>query len=267
MSETLGHLAARPPVCSPSGAALWPVAALHAVAAPTRRPSWPPATRCAIPRPFAVTVNLLEYRNAKQTDANTLTVYSKADPRRAASTAADPLRGPAARCQQADAEERQRPVVLRPVQPGQHPPVAAAAPAGAGVQRRRGHGQPGQGLQGRTAGRGRHRRRRTRGAPRLQAGAGRRVARRHLPPRGDVGGRSLVAPDQGPLLRRKRSPAEDRLLPQVPAATGPRAADRGGHHRRAGPRLGDRLRYSDYAWRDVPDAWFQRDYLPRFRPE
>ena len=27
------------------------------------------------------------------------------------------------------------------------------------------------------------------------------------------------------------------------------------------------LRYSDYAWREVPDAWFQRDYLPRFKPE
>ena len=26
------------------------------------------------------------------------------------------------------------------------------------------------------------------------------------------------------------------------------------------------MRYSDYAWRDVPDAWFQRDYLPRFKP-
>ena len=31
------------------------------------------------PRPFAVTVTLVEYRNAKQTDTNTLTVYSKAD--------------------------------------------------------------------------------------------------------------------------------------------------------------------------------------------
>ena len=30
-------------------------------------------------KPFAVTVTLLEYRNAKQTDNNTLTVYSKAD--------------------------------------------------------------------------------------------------------------------------------------------------------------------------------------------
>lgn len=27
------------------------------------------------------------------------------------------------------------------------------------------------------------------------------------------------------------------------------------------------MRYSDYAWRDIPDAWLQRDYLPRFRPD
>lgn len=27
------------------------------------------------------------------------------------------------------------------------------------------------------------------------------------------------------------------------------------------------MRYSDYAWRDVPDSWLQRDYLPRFTPE
>lgn len=27
------------------------------------------------------------------------------------------------------------------------------------------------------------------------------------------------------------------------------------------------MRYADYAWREVPDAWFQRDYLPRFKPE
>lgn len=27
------------------------------------------------------------------------------------------------------------------------------------------------------------------------------------------------------------------------------------------------MRYSDYKWRDVPDAWLQRDYLPRFKPE
>jgi outer membrane lipoprotein-sorting protein len=27
------------------------------------------------------------------------------------------------------------------------------------------------------------------------------------------------------------------------------------------------MRYSDYAWRDVPDSWLQRDYLSRFKPE
>jgi outer membrane lipoprotein-sorting protein len=27
------------------------------------------------------------------------------------------------------------------------------------------------------------------------------------------------------------------------------------------------MRYNEYAWRDVPEAWLQRDYLPRFKPE
>lgn len=27
------------------------------------------------------------------------------------------------------------------------------------------------------------------------------------------------------------------------------------------------MRFSAYAWREVPEAWLQRDYLPRFRPE
>jgi hypothetical protein len=27
------------------------------------------------------------------------------------------------------------------------------------------------------------------------------------------------------------------------------------------------MRYSGYAWREVPEAWLQRDFLPRFRPE
>ncbi len=27
------------------------------------------------------------------------------------------------------------------------------------------------------------------------------------------------------------------------------------------------IRLSDYAWRDFPDAWLQPDYLPRFKPE
>jgi hypothetical protein len=27
------------------------------------------------------------------------------------------------------------------------------------------------------------------------------------------------------------------------------------------------MRYSDYAWRDIPDTWMQRDFLPRFKPD
>ena len=27
------------------------------------------------------------------------------------------------------------------------------------------------------------------------------------------------------------------------------------------------MRYSDFVYRDIPDAWLQRDYLPRFKPE
>jgi hypothetical protein len=27
------------------------------------------------------------------------------------------------------------------------------------------------------------------------------------------------------------------------------------------------MRFSNYAWRDIPDAWMQRDYLPRFKPQ
>ena len=27
------------------------------------------------------------------------------------------------------------------------------------------------------------------------------------------------------------------------------------------------MQYANYAWRDVPDSWLQREYLPRFKPE
>lgn len=27
------------------------------------------------------------------------------------------------------------------------------------------------------------------------------------------------------------------------------------------------MRYTDFAWREVPDVWLQRDYLPNFKPE
>ncbi|TDR80631.1 outer membrane lipoprotein-sorting protein [Paludibacterium purpuratum] len=33
------------------------------------------------------------------------------------------------------------------------------------------------------------------------------------------------------------------------------------------PRWVTVMRYSNHAWRDIPEAWLQRDYLPRFRGE
>lgn len=27
------------------------------------------------------------------------------------------------------------------------------------------------------------------------------------------------------------------------------------------------MRFSGYVWRDIPDAWLQRDYLPRFQAQ
>lgn len=27
------------------------------------------------------------------------------------------------------------------------------------------------------------------------------------------------------------------------------------------------MRYADYAWREIPETWLQRDYLPRFKPD
>ncbi len=31
------------------------------------------------------------------------------------------------------------------------------------------------------------------------------------------------------------------------------------------PNLVTRMQFSDYGWRDIPDSWFQRDYLPHFQ--
>ena len=27
------------------------------------------------------------------------------------------------------------------------------------------------------------------------------------------------------------------------------------------------MRFAGYSWREVPELWLQRDYLPRFKPE
>ena len=191
-------------------------------------------------RPFAVTVTLLEYRNSKQTDGNTLTVYSKAD--NASGQYRSLIRFVAP---QRDANKL---MLKNGNDLWFYDPSSQASIRLSPQQRLLGQASNGdvvtvnlaKDYKAELLGEEDTGRRRARDAPRLQAGPGRRVARRHLPPRGDVGRHHLVAPDQGALLRRERAPAEDRLLPQVPAATGPRAADRGRHHRRARPGLGDR---------------------------
>ena len=31
--------------------------------------------------------------------------------------------------------------------------------------------------------------------------------------------------------------------------------------------LATTIGYSDYRYQDIPDSWYQRDYLPRLKPE
>ena len=59
----------------------WLIALTSAADAPSARDILAASDAIRNPdRPFSLTVTLLEYRNSRQTDSNTLTVYSKADP-------------------------------------------------------------------------------------------------------------------------------------------------------------------------------------------
>ncbi len=74
-------------------------------------------------------------------------------------------------------------------------------------------------------------------------------------------------PDQGQVLFRQRPAAEDSLLPRLRGAARPRPADRGRHHRRGRHLARDDVQVRRVSGQDIPDAWFQRDYLPRLQPE
>lgn len=66
--------------CRLAAVALWLVAAAFAHAAPDAQAILAASDAVRNPsKPFSVTVTLIEYRNSKQTESNTLTVYSKAD--------------------------------------------------------------------------------------------------------------------------------------------------------------------------------------------
>ena len=218
------------------------------------------------PKPFSVTVNLLEYRNAKQTDANTLTVYSKADEK-----------------------SGQYRTLLRFVAPERdanklmlkngndlwfYDPSSQASIRLSPQQRLLGQASNGDVVTVNLA--------KDYKAELLaeeDTADGEKQTRRAYKL-----GLSAVSPDV----------TYHRVEMWVDAASSrpikARFFSESGHllktayYRKYQPQLGRErptevviidgldpswvtvLRYSDYAWRDVPDAWLQRDYLPRFKP-
>ena len=105
---------------------------------PARRTSWWPAMPCVIGLPSGLTSTLVEYRRGRQTESSTLAIYSKADP--AGGRSPSLVRYTAGR----DANKlilfssRTCGSTIRPARPASS--VAPAAPARAGLQRRRGDG-------------------------------------------------------------------------------------------------------------------------------
>ena len=218
------------------------------------------------PKPFSVTVNLLEYRNAKQTDANTLTVYSKAD----------------------DKSGQYR-TLLRFVAPERdagklmlkngndlwfYDPSSQASIRLSPQQRLLGQASNGDVV---TVNLAKDYKAELLGEE--DTADGEKQTRRAYKL-----GLSAVSPDV----------TYHRVEMWVDAATSrpikARFYAESGHllktayYRKYQPQLGRErptevviidgldpswvtvLRYSDYAWREVPDAWLQRDYLPRFKP-
>ena len=218
------------------------------------------------PKPFAVTVTLLEYRNAKQTDANTLTVYSKAD--------------------ETSGQYR---TLIRFVAPDRdanklmlkngndlwfYDPSSQASIRLSPQQRLLGQASNGDVV---TVNLAKDYKAELLGEE--DTADGERVTRRAYKL-----GLSAVSPDV----------TYHRVEMWVDAASSrpikARFFSESGHllktayYRKYQPQLGRErptevviidgldpswvtvLRYGDYAWRDVPDAWLQRDYLPRFKP-
>ena len=247
--------------------ALWVVLAASAHAAPDAQGILTDSDAVRNPpKPFAVTVTLLEYRNAKQTDANTLTVYSKAD--------------------ETSGQYR---TLIRFVAPDRdanklmlkngndlwfYDPSSQASIRLSPQQRLLGQASNGDVVTVNLA--------KDYKAELLaeeDTADGERVMRRAYKL-----GLSAVSPDV----------TYHRVEMWVDAASSrpikARFFSESGHllktayYRKYQPQLGRErptevviidgldpswvtvLRYGDYAWRDVPDAWLQRDYLPRFKP-
>ena len=217
-------------------------------------------------KPFSVTVNLLEYRNAKQTDANTLTVYSKADDKS----------GQYRTLIRFVAPERDANKLM--LKSGNdlwfYDPASQASIRLSPQQRLLGQASNGDVVTVNLA--------KDYKAELLaeeDTADGEKQTRRAYKL-----GLSAVSPDV----------TYHRVEMWVDAASSrpikARFYSESGHllktayYRKYQPQLGRErptevviidgldpswvtvLRYSDYAWREVPDAWLQRDYLPRFKP-
>ncbi|HOM15123.1 MAG TPA: outer membrane lipoprotein-sorting protein [Rubrivivax sp.] len=218
------------------------------------------------PKPFSVTVNLLEYRNAKQTDANTLTVYSKTDDKS----------GQYRTLLRFAAPERDAGKLM--LKNGNdlwfYDPASQASIRLSPQQRLLGQASNGDVVTVNLA--------KDYKAELLaeeDTADGEKQTRRAYKL-----GLSAVSPDV----------TYHRVEMWVDAASSrpikARFYSESGHllktayYRKYQPQLGRErptevviidgldpswvtvLRYSDYAWREVPDAWLQRDYLPRFKP-
>ena len=218
------------------------------------------------PKPFAVTVRLLEFRNAKQSDENTLTVYSKAD---AASGQFRTLVRFAA---------PQRDVDKLMLKNGNdmwfYDPSSQASIRLSPQQRLLGQASNGDVV---TVNLAKDYKAELLGEE--ETADGERVMRRSY----KLG---LAAASDDVTYHRVEMWVEASSSRPIKA----RFYSESGHllktayYRKYQPQLGRErptevviidgldpawvtvLRYSDYAWRDIPDAWLQRDYLPRFKP-
>ena len=218
-------------------------------------------------RPFVVTVTLLEYRNAKQTDGNTLTVYSKADPESGQYRSLIRIVAP-----QRDANKL---MLKNGNDLWFFDPASQASIRLSPQQRLLGQASNGDVV---TVNLAKDYKAELQGEEELTDGE--RVMRRAYK-------LELAAVSPDVTYHRVEMWVDTTSSRPIKA----RFFAESGHllktafYRKFQPQLGRErptevviidgldpawvtvMRYSDYSWREVPDAWLQRDYLPRFKPE
>jgi outer membrane lipoprotein-sorting protein len=219
------------------------------------------------PKPFAVTVTLLEYRNAKQTDTNTLVVYSKADESSGQYRTLMRFLAP-----QRDANKL---MLKNGNDLWFYDPASQASIRLSPQQRLLGQASNGDVV---TANLAKDYKAELLGEEELADGE--RVIRRSYKL-----GLSALSPDvtyhrvEMWVDTTSSRPIKARFFAQsghlLKTAYYRKFQQQLGRERPTEVVIIDGLdpawvtvmRYGDYAWREVPDAWLQRDYLPRFKPE